>query len=71
MQVLDNEGHSDGKLFRHRAGDLYDLINCSKENVKPVGEWNQAEIVSKGVKDAFVVALRDGKRVLISDDLKK
>jgi hypothetical protein len=30
MQVLDNEGHPDGKLFRHRAGDLYDLINCSK-----------------------------------------
>ena len=44
MQVLDNEGHSDGRLFRHRAGDLYDLINCSKETVKPVGEWNQVEI---------------------------
>lgn len=47
MQVLDNDGHSDGKIHKHRAGDLYDLIACSKETVKPVGEWNQAEIYSK------------------------
>jgi hypothetical protein len=44
MQVLDNDGHPDGKLIKHRAGDLYDLISCNKETVKPVGEWNQAEI---------------------------
>jgi hypothetical protein len=44
MQVLDNDGHPDGKIHKHRAGDLYDLISCSKETVKPVGEWNQAEI---------------------------
>ena len=47
MQVLDNDGHSDGKIHRHRAGDLYDLISCSKETVKPVGQWNEAEIYSK------------------------
>jgi 3-keto-disaccharide hydrolase len=47
MQVLDNEGHPDGKIHKHRAGDLYDLIACSKETVKPVGEWNEAEIRSK------------------------
>ena len=50
MQVLDNEGHPDGKLFRHRAGDLYDLINCSKESVKEAGEWNKAEIKIKNGK---------------------
>jgi hypothetical protein len=44
MQVLDNDGHNDGKIQKHRAGDLYDLIACSKETVRPVGEWNQAEI---------------------------
>ncbi|MDP4258157.1 MAG: DUF1080 domain-containing protein [Bacteroidota bacterium] len=44
MQVLDNEGHPDGKIHKHRAGDLYDLIACSRETVKPVGEWNQVEI---------------------------
>ena len=46
MQILDNEGHEDGKIHKHRAGDLYDLIACSKETVKPVGEWNEAEIKS-------------------------
>jgi len=44
MQVLDNDGHPDGKIMKHRAGDLYDLIKSSSEPVKPVGEWNQAEI---------------------------
>ncbi|RFM30417.1 3-keto-disaccharide hydrolase [Deminuibacter soli] len=47
MQVLDNDGHPDGKIHKHRAGDLYDLIPSSTEPVKPVGEWNQVEIISK------------------------
>ncbi len=45
MQVLDNDGHPDGKIFNHRSGDLYDLIKSSSEPVKPVGEWNTARIV--------------------------
>jgi Domain of Unknown Function (DUF1080) len=44
MQVLDNDGHSDGKIIKHRAGNLYDLISSTKETVKPPGEWNLAEI---------------------------
>lgn len=44
MQVLDNERHPDSKIVKHRAGDLYDLISCSKETVRPALEWNQAEI---------------------------
>lgn len=47
MQVLDNNGHPDAKIPKHRAGDLYDLISCSKETVKPAGEWNLAEIKSQ------------------------
>jgi hypothetical protein len=46
MQVLDNNGHPDGKIHKHRAGDLYDLIASSSEPVKSPGEWNQAEIIS-------------------------
>lgn len=46
MQIVDNEGHPDGKIFKHQAGDLYDLIPCSTKTVKPVGEWNLAEIIS-------------------------
>lgn len=48
MQVLDNAGHPDAQIEKHRAGDLYDLIACSEESVKPFGEWNLAEIKSEG-----------------------
>jgi Domain of Unknown Function (DUF1080) len=44
MQVLDNAGHPDAKIIKHRAGDLYDLISSSKETVKPALQWNQVEI---------------------------
>ncbi|HEX4852123.1 MAG TPA: DUF1080 domain-containing protein, partial [Puia sp.] len=55
MQVLDNDGHEDGKIKKHRAGDLYDLISSSSEPVKPVGEWNQVEIrVNHGKLDLFL-----------------
>jgi hypothetical protein len=53
MQVLDNAGHSDSKIIKHRAGDLYDLISCSKETVKPAGEWNEVEIISNNGKLDF------------------
>ncbi len=46
MQVLDNDGHPDAKIHKHRAGDLYDIIPCNKETVKPYGEWNTAEIIA-------------------------
>jgi len=46
MQVLDNAGHADAKIIKHRAGDLYDLVSSSPETVKPAGEWNLAEIIS-------------------------
>lgn len=55
MQVLDNDGHPDGKITKHRAGDLYDLVQSSSEPVKPVGEWNKAEIISKKGKLTFIL----------------
>jgi hypothetical protein len=55
MQVLDNEGHPDGKITKHRAGDLYDLIQSTTESVKPVGEWNTAEVVCKNGKLTLVL----------------
>lgn len=55
MQVLDNDGHPDGKIKKHRAGDLYDLIKSSSEPVKAVGEWNLAEIKNdKGKLDLYL-----------------
>ena len=55
MQVLDNEGHPDAKIHKHRAGDLYDLIASSSEPVKAAGEWNTAEIISKGGSLQFIL----------------
>lgn len=61
IQVLDNDGHPDAKIAKHRAGDLYDLIAVSKETVKPVGEWNSVRIVSnKGKLDGYL----NGEHVL-------
>ncbi|MCD0465979.1 DUF1080 domain-containing protein [Flavobacterium sp. ENC] len=55
MQVLDNDGHPDGKITKHRAGDLYDLIQSKSEPVKQVGEWNTAEIISKKGKLTLIL----------------
>ncbi|MEZ4892170.1 MAG: family 16 glycoside hydrolase [Saprospiraceae bacterium] len=50
MQVLDNACHPDAKIPKHRAGDLYDLIECKYVTVKPAGEWNHARLVFKDGK---------------------
>jgi hypothetical protein len=50
MQVLDNDGHADGKIPSHRAGALYDIETPPDGAVKPVGEWNEARIVFIGSK---------------------
>jgi len=55
MQVIDNDGHPDAKITKHRAGDLYDMLKSTSEPVKPVGEWNTAEIISKNGKLTFVL----------------
>ncbi len=55
MQVVDNDGHPDAMFKTHRAGDLYDLIACSRETVLPAGQWNAAEIISeKGTLTFFL-----------------
>jgi hypothetical protein len=72
MQVLDNDGHPDGKIIKHRAGDLYDLISCSKETVKPVGEWNEAEIRSKdGKLDFYLNGTNVVSTMMWDDNWKK
>ena len=55
MQVLDNNGHPDAKIPKHRAGDLYDLVSVSQETVKKVGDWNKAEVIfNKGLLELFL-----------------
>jgi Domain of Unknown Function (DUF1080) len=53
MQVLDNDGHADAKINKHRAGNLYDLVAGKEGLTKPVGEWNTAEIISNRGKLEF------------------
>jgi hypothetical protein len=53
MQILDNDGHSDGKIEKHRAGNLYDLIAGKEGVVKPFGEWNTSEIIADHGKLTF------------------
>lgn len=72
MQVVDNERHPDGKLIKHKAGDLYDLISCSTLSVKPVGEWNDVEIKSNNGKlDLFLNSTNVVSTTLWDDNWKK
>ena len=72
MQVLDNDGHPDGKITKHRAGDLYDLIKSASEPVKPVGEWNQAEItINKGKLDLILNGVTTVSTTLWDENWKK
>jgi cytochrome c len=61
MQVLDNDGHADGKIKTHRAGDLYDLIAADPETVRPPGEWNDVLI---RVKDNHIEHWLNGVKVV-------
>jgi hypothetical protein len=58
MQVLDDEGHPDGKYPTHRAGANYDLSVSMHPLDKKPGEWNHATI---RVKDSHVTYTLNGK----------
>jgi hypothetical protein len=48
-QILDNEGHPDGKLGKdgnRQSASLYDMIPAKPQNAKAVGEWNRGKIMS-------------------------
>jgi hypothetical protein len=53
FQILDDEKHPDAKLGRNgnrTVGSLYDLIPAAAgKKVMPVGEWNQARILSESM----------------------
>lgn len=64
MQVLDDKGHPDGKIYKHRSGDLYDLIPAPGRYARPVGQWNRARIVSrKGVLTMYL----NGRRTVSTE----
>ena len=53
MQILDDVCHPDTRYPTHRAGDLYDMIESKYATVKPAGEWNKIQIISKNGEYEF------------------
>lgn len=48
-QLLDNEGHPDGRNGPDRwSGANYALNAPTKSDTRPIGEWNESRIVVKG-----------------------
>lgn len=48
MQVLDDNGHEDGKSTLTSAGADYGLYPAPRGVVKPVGEWNRVRLIVDG-----------------------
>ncbi len=57
FQILDDARHPDAKLGKNgnrTIGSLYDLIPAPKDKkVRPIGEWNEARILSRGMSVSF------------------
>ena len=75
-QILDDELHPDAKLGSHDGsrtlGSVYDLIKAENKYPKPIGEWNNAMIISK---DNHVEHWLNGRKMLEydrgTDDFRK
>jgi len=61
MQILHNDCHEDGKIVKHRAGNLYDLIASPQESAKAPNQWNSVRIISN--KGHLEFWLNDVKQV--------
>ena len=53
FQMLDDAVHPDAKLGRdgnRTVGSLYDLITAQNKRPNPIGQWNNAYVITKGSK---------------------
>ncbi len=48
FQILDNEGHPDGRVPETSAGANYGLHAPLRDVARPAGEWNEARISVRG-----------------------
>jgi cytochrome c len=60
MQILDDDGHADGRIPSHRAGSHYDLQTPKYTVTKPVGEFNHARLL---VSEGHVEHWLNGRRL--------
>ena len=61
MQLLDDDGHPDGRIPSHRAGANYDLQVPKYTVTNPVGEYNTARII---VDDGHVEHWLNGRKLV-------
>ncbi len=61
MQMLDNDGHPDGRIEKHRSGDLYDMIKCQFVTANNGGEWNSIRLV---INNGHVEHWQNGYKVV-------
>ncbi|HKO15155.1 MAG TPA: DUF1080 domain-containing protein [Gemmatimonadaceae bacterium] len=48
-QMIDDDRHPDGKLVKHKSGDLYDLFASNDhKHLRPAGAWNDSRVVFVG-----------------------
>jgi hypothetical protein len=45
MQILDDDGHPDGRIATHRSGALYDMTVPPPGAARPAGNWNHARLL--------------------------
>lgn len=55
IQVLDNKGYPKKLKPAQYHGSVYDVVPAKRGALKPVGEWNQEEIICRGSKITVIV----------------
>jgi Domain of Unknown Function (DUF1080). len=72
MQIIDNAGHRDARIDKHRGGDLYDLIAAVPQNTNPWGQWNSVElIINKGKLEYYQNGVKVVTTTLWDDNWKE
>jgi cytochrome c len=64
FQILDNVGNPGGRTATHRAGDVFDIVECDIVTANGPGLWNKVRIIRK---DSYVEHWQNGYKVLEYD----
>lgn len=65
LQIIDNgsESYKNIKTWQ-RHGSVYGVVAASKDALKPVGEWNQQEVIAKG---KHIQVILNGQTIVDAD----